>query len=166
MTRSVLAALGLVCLGALGALSPRPASAAADEPYAGVEILRGLFASYDYNRDGRITPRELNAFTELAFVSMDADADSRVSREEFMAWDPGFAYLAAQRNREQPFNAAKGDVFGTWDRTGDGSLDETEMLVNAAYDFVNADDDGNGTLDPREFALGFPILARIAKALN
>jgi hypothetical protein len=94
MTRASLAALGFVCAGALGAevLSPRPATAAADEPY---EILRGMFASYDYNRDGRITAREFNAFRVLVFVSMDADADGRVSLDEFMAWDPGFAQLAA-----------------------------------------------------------------------
>jgi hypothetical protein len=97
MTRASLAALGFVCAGALGAdvLSPRPATAAADEPYADVEILRGMFASYDYNRDGRITAREFNAFRVLVFVSMDADADGRVSLDEFMAWDPGFAQLAA-----------------------------------------------------------------------
>jgi hypothetical protein len=118
MARSSLAALGLVCVGALGAfgLSPRPAIAA-DEPYAGVEILRGLFVSYDYNHDGRITPREFNAFTQVAFVSMDTDADGRVSREEFVAWDPGFAYLAEQRGKEEPFNAAKREAFRAWDVT-------------------------------------------------
>jgi hypothetical protein len=168
MTRSSLAALGFVCVGALGAyaLSPRPATAAADEPYAGVEILRGLFVSYDYNRDGRITPREFNAFTQVVFVSMDTDADGRISREEFVAWDPGFAYLAEQRGKEEPFKAAKREAFRAWDRDSDGELDETEISVNGAHDFISADKDGNGSLSPGEFAVGFPILARVAKALR
>jgi hypothetical protein len=168
MTRASLAALGFVCAGALGAdvLSPRPATAAADEPYADVEILRGMFASYDYNRDGRITAREFNAFRVLVFVSMDADADGRVSLDEFMAWEPGFAQLAEQRGREQQFNAAKRGAFRAWDRKDDGELDETEFSVNGSRDFVIADEDRNGSLTPGEFAAGYPILARIAKALR
>jgi Ca2+-binding EF-hand superfamily protein len=139
----------VVCLVALGALSPRPAIAA-DEPYAGVEILRGLFASYDYSRDGRITPREFNVFTEVAFVSMDTDANERVSREEFMAWDPGFANLAEQRGKEQAFNSAKREAFRAWDRDGNGNLDAIEMSVNGAHDFIIADEDRNGSLSPGE----------------
>jgi Ca2+-binding EF-hand superfamily protein len=168
LARTSLAALSFACLGVLGAqvLSPRAAVAAGDEPFAAVEVLRGLFASYDYNGDGRITPRELDAFRGLVFVSMDTDADGRISPEEFVAWDPGFNSLAEQRDKEQPFNAAKRDAFEAWDRDGDGSLDEIEMAVSGAHDFVVADENGDGSLSPGEFALGYPILARIAKALR
>jgi hypothetical protein len=83
-----------------------------------------------------------------------------------VAWDPGFAYLAEQRGKEEPFNAAKREAFRAWDRDSDGELDETEMSVNGAHDFISADEDGNGSLSPGEFAVGFPILARVAKALR
>ena len=167
MRRASLAAAGLACFVAAvaPAPTPRPASAAED-PYAGVEVLRGLFASNDYNGDGRISPRELNVFTEFAFVSSDADADARVSLEEFMAWDPGFATLAEYRGKAQAYEAAKREVFGARDRDGDGGLDEAELSVNAAHDFVVADRDRNGSLDPGEFAAGYPILAVIARALR
>lgn len=167
MARTSLAALGAACLAALGVpmLVP-PAAAAPGDPYAGVEVLRGLFASNDYNRDGRISARELNVFTELAFVSMDTDADGRVSLKEFMVWDPGFASLARERGKVEAFEAAKQGVFKAWDRDGDGSLDETEMAVNGAHAFVVADEDRDGSLGPEEFAVGFPVLADIAKALR
>lgn len=167
MTRTSLVALGAACLAALGMsmLAP-PAAAAPGDPYAGVEVLRGLFASNDYNRDGRISARELNVFTELAFVSMDTNADNRVSREEFMVWDPGFASLARERGKVEAFEAAKREVFEARDLDKSGSLDETEMAVNGAHDFVVADKDRDGSLSPEEFAVGFPILADIAKALR
>src|SRR4051794_8385540 len=89
------APLSLTCLAILVmlALPARPA-AAAGEPYAAAEVLRGLFVSYDYNRDGRISVREVHAFSELISVSMDTNDDGRVSVEEFLIWDPGFASLA------------------------------------------------------------------------
>ena len=66
----------------------------------------------------------------------------------------------------RPFNAAQRGAFRAWDRTGDGTLTETEMAVNAAHDFVIADEDRNGSLSPWEFAARFPILAILAKALG
>lgn len=167
MGRASLAGLSLMSLVALGgqALPPRAAVAATD-PYAGVEVLRGLFASYDFNRDGWISARELNVFTELTFVSMDTDESDRISREEFMTWDPGFASLARERGKVQAFDAAKNGVFESRDRGRDGSLDATEVSVNGAHDFVIADKDRDGSLSPGEFALGFPILAALARALR
>jgi hypothetical protein len=83
-----------------------------------------------------------------------------------MAWDPGFATLARQKGKVQAYEAAKREVFGARDRDGDGGLDETELSVNAAHDFVVADRDRNGSLDPGEFAVGYPVLAVIARALR
>jgi hypothetical protein len=51
-------------------------------------------------------------------------------------------------------------------RDQDRNLDETEMSVNGAHDFIIADEDEDGSLSPGEFVVGFPILARIAKALR
>jgi hypothetical protein len=167
MRRISLAALAVACLAISGVQMPLPRpAAAADDPYAGVEVLRGLFAGHDYNRDGRISPRELNAFAVLVFVSTDADADGRVSLAEFLAWDPGFASLARERGKVEAFEAAKREVFEARDRNGDGGVDETEMTVNAAHEFVLADKDRDGSLSPDEYAVGFPILVVIARAIR
>lgn len=167
MGRASLAGLSLMSLVAVGGQAlPLRAVVAATDPYAGVEVLRGLFASYDFNRDGRISARELNVFTELTFVSMDTDESDRISREEFMVWDPGFASLARERGKVQAFDAAKNGVFASRDRDGNGSLDATEVSVTGAHDFVIADEDRDGSLSPGEFVLGFPILAAIAHALR
>ena len=47
-----------------------------------------------------------------------------------------------------------------------GHLDETEMTVNAAHEFAAADKDHNGSLSPDEYAVGFPILAAIARTIR
>jgi hypothetical protein len=78
---------------------------AAEDPYTSVEVLRGLYASIDYNRDGKISAREFNVYGELMFVSTDMNDDDQLSLEEFMDWDPGFATLAKEQGKEQPFNA-------------------------------------------------------------
>jgi hypothetical protein len=70
-------------------------------PTPGVEVLRGLFASDDYCRDGEISARELHAFSALAFVSMATDVDDHVSREEFMAWGPGSSLPATDPDRDR-----------------------------------------------------------------
>ena len=70
------------------------------------------------------------------------------------------------RGKVQAFEAAKREVFRGRDRDGDGGLDETELSVNAAHDFVVTDRDRNGSLDPGEFAAGYPILAVIARVLR
>src|SRR3712207_1349753 len=113
MRLTSLAAVAAACLATFGVQMPPPrlAVAAAEDPYAGVEVLRGLFAGHGYNRDGRISPRELNAFAVLVFVSTDADADGRVSLEKFLAWDPGFASVARERGKVEAFEAAKREVF-------------------------------------------------------
>lgn len=165
MKKTPLVTLGIACIVLTGAVMA-PRQAAAQDPYAGVEVLRGMFKSIDYNRDGRISAREFQVFVDLAFVSMDTNGDSRVSREEFMAWDPGFASVAQERGKTQAFEAAKLEMFRVWDRKGDGSVDESEMSVNAAHDFVGADRDRDGSMSPAEFAQNVPILATIAKALQ
>jgi hypothetical protein len=167
MRPTSLATVGLAWLVTVGtqALSPTPATAAED-PYGGMEVLRGLFASNDFNRDGRISLRELQVFANLAFVSMDTDSDDRVTLEEFMLWDPGFESLARERGKVEALEAAKREVFKTRDRDRDDSVDETELLVSCAYDFIEADKDQNGSLNPGEFAFDYPILGTIATALR
>jgi hypothetical protein len=166
MRRTSLAALAAAYLVTFG-VQLSPPAATAEDPYAGVEVLRGLFAGHDYNRDGRISPRELNAFAVLVFVSTDADGDGRVSLAEFLAWDSGFASAARECGKVEAFEAATREVFEARDRNGDGGVDETEMTVNAAaHEFVLADKDHDGSLGPREYAIGFPILAVIARAIR
>jgi hypothetical protein len=80
MRRTSLAAVGLACFVAAGAqaLTPRPASAAED-PYAGVEVLRGLFASnVDLPPASGGVGSERHAAASMVIPSMPARASAGV----------------------------------------------------------------------------------------
>ena len=61
---------------------------------------------------------------------------------------PRLRHLGRATGQGAAVRVAKRDAFRAWDRTGDGHLDETEMSVNGAHDFVIADEDGDGPLSP------------------
>lgn len=159
--------LGLTCLAAISEQALPQCSALAAENSSPVDLtMRRLFASHDYNNDGRISPREATTFGWLAAVSMDADSDARISLEEFLIWDPGFRSLAEERGELEAYDNAQREVFEAFDRDRDGLLSEAEISVNIASSFVAADADRDGWLTPEEFVEGFPILAEIAEAMH
>jgi Ca2+-binding EF-hand superfamily protein len=129
---------------------------------AGNEDLRatdaGIFKSADLNGDGKISRREIIHFTDIAFISIDANNDDVLTVEEFLQWDPGYVAIAEKRGKTTQLNAAKRNIYKEADLNGDGSLDHDEFSVASLYDFYKADVNHDRTLNQDEFISEYRIL--------
>ncbi len=126
----------------------------------------GIFKSADLNSDGEISRREIIHFTDLVFLSVDANNDDILSLEEFIEWDPGYSFLAAQAGKTEQLNSAKEQAYTQMDLNGDGSLDHAEYSAAALYYFYRSDTDNDSTLSQDEFINEFQMLKTIRSALE
>ncbi|WP_372012967.1 EF-hand domain-containing protein [Pseudoxanthomonas sp. 10H] len=139
MTIPTLAAAVLVAavLAAPAAAQPAPAAAST----TGFQLLDadgdGLLSRYEYDGDN-------------AFAVLDANGDRRLSADEL---DAVLGRVAA----DGP-TAAERIVVADLDR--DGQLDENELRGAAEMRFTSMDRNGDGNVDPTEFAAAFGVRAR------
>ena len=99
----------------------------------GKKLSQITFASSDKNEDGLVTLGEAGQLASNAFLSMDANDNSLVSRSEFLEWDWGYMYLAEQAGKVERYSAVKRVLFALRDRNGDGdsTIANTETLSPA-----------------------------------
>lgn len=125
-----------------------------------------LFETMDRTGSGAIHLGDIEAFRGSVFAGMDYDGNAKVTYDEFAAWDPGFALVAAEIGRKDAYTTASKIVFAFWDRNGNGELTEPEMRFAMTSDFRRADLDDDALLTQREFIDGFPIMVAMRAAIR
>ena len=125
------------------------------------ELNRAVFDSVDKNGDGLLSLREVDQFRRDVMLSQDADDDGIVTREEHLAWDMGWAYLAEARGVAARYWRAREAVFEAWDQNSDGALNEGEQHLSQAKDFYTAGKPNNEPLDYEAFKTGLQIMAEM-----
>lgn len=107
------------------------------------------FDAMDSDGDDRLSPREHADGARAMFVTMDANADERVTAAEMTAATEevtGHAPAASDLSAEEKIAAIDGD--------GDGVLTAAEHAAGAAKMFAAMDEDGDGLLTREELAAG------------
>lgn len=157
-----LAALA-IAIGISGAFVPM---AAASEKHAGRLTAELTFDSIDTADKGFIHQGDLEEFRSSVFSSMDYDDSSKLTYQEFAAWDPGFSSIAEEEGKSEAYTTATKIVFAFWDRNGDGEISEAEMRFAMNADFRRADLDDNGILSQTEFIQGFAVIVAMRAAIR
>lgn len=124
------------------------------------------FSSIDRNANGYIHQGDLEVFRSDVFASMDSDENSRLTYDEFSAWDPGFSAIAEKTGKADAYMTATKIVFAFWDRDGDGAITESEMRHAMNADFRRADINDDAALSEDEFLKGFTIIVAMKAALR
>jgi Ca2+-binding EF-hand superfamily protein len=135
-------------------------------------LSEALFRRLDTNRDGKLSPAELEAAPRV-LESLDANEDELIAADEVMGY--GFAEAEPQLARGAMHGPAAGEMpffslrpgeplaplvralLARYDRNGDGRLGAGEIALDRK-DFARLDRDGDGTLDAQEL-LGWVALA-------
>lgn len=168
MTRPILFRTALALTAALFAApamsQTRPAdvSLLVDPGRAAVEAFA---VAIDANRDGRISPAELDTAGRAVFASMDTDADSVLTRDEMAGWEHGMSRLAAFRGRTQAYEASVGLVFDLFDRDRSDTIDADEHADGIRAALAQADRDGDGAMSLAEFRDEFVMTAAVRDGL-
>lgn len=99
------------------------------------------FDSLDADKDGEITPAEMEAHRQSRFSQADGDGDGKITKDEMIA--------AAQVRMEQRIDT----MLERFDADGDGALTAEEMPQppRPGRMFQFADEDGNGSISKEEF---------------
>ncbi len=124
------------------------------------------FEAVDANDDGLVSMREVEHYRELVMISMDADNDGHVTRKEYMEWDMGWQYLAAERDRIGLYRNARRRVFRAWDRDGDGRLSPKEQRQSQVRDFFEASGKTNQPMNLGQFTSELRIIAEMNKVFS
>ncbi|MBW8883716.1 MAG: EF-hand domain-containing protein [Planctomycetia bacterium] len=124
-----------------------------------------LFSKLDVNKDGYVTPDEVQesqkALYERMLRNADKDGDKKLSREEFVAGlqpdETPKTPLAGGQAFGPPGGKAKGDprqFFERLDANKDGKLSKDELPEQMRERFAQMDGNGDGFVSPEEFARG------------
>jgi Ca2+-binding EF-hand superfamily protein len=121
-----------------------------------VSMIDQMLAQYDANRDGQLTPNEVQPPLSRMFPQWDANGDGVVTREEL---------TAAAANGGNQFGGPMGGGFNPqqngmqmmqqmrqFDRNGDGYLTPNEVPPQMAGMLQGADRNGDGAIDAQEMA--------------
>lgn len=126
---------------------------------SGEELSQVIFGSVDSSGNGLLDFGEIAHMSQSIAYSADSDEDERVSLEEFMAWDFGYAYLAEREDGAEGFAMTKRIMFAVADLDSDAEIDEREWRLNTRWSFERADADGDALLTEDEFISGWtPIV--------
>jgi hypothetical protein len=147
--RSMLPAAALLGLLALDA--PEVAAQAGQGQGRGAGLQERL-AMIDSDGDGLIQEAELVTWRETVFLTMDADGDDTLTREEYMAIQLGRgADPEARGPRYEQMQAAKAAEFDVMDADGGGSVPRDAFIAHAVEQFDAADANDDGALAAPEF---------------
>src|SRR5438034_6508034 len=124
-----------------------------------------LFSKLDANKDGYVTPDEVQesqkALYERMLRNADKDGDKKLSKEEFLAGlkpdDAPKTPLAGGQAFGPPGGKAKGDprqFFDRLDANKDGKLSKDELPEQMRERFAQLDGNGDGFVSPEEFGRG------------
>ena len=104
---------------------------------------RNVFETIDNNRDGKLSPVELDAFAARSGAGVSAMA--RLTLGPAASWTLGQTAALAQQQLRQPL------WFTRMDRNQDGVVTQREFL-GPSRSFLNLDTSGDGVLDAKEAA--------------
>jgi Ca2+-binding EF-hand superfamily protein len=114
--------------------------------------MQDRIAMLDTDGDGLIQKAELVSWRETVFLTMDADGDDALTREEYMAVQLGRgADPEARGPRYDEMQAAKAAEFDAMDSNGDGSVPRDDFIAFVVTQFQEADANGDGALTAEEF---------------
>ena len=99
------------------------------------------FDSFDQNRDGVLTPEEIESTSTVQFVRIDTDSSGTLTVEEYLAANP-------DPNDDEEVRKTR-DRFEVMDRRGDGNGEATPVEFVNFGKFVVEIADGNGDRDGR-----------------
>jgi Ca2+-binding EF-hand superfamily protein len=121
-----------------GLLSP---ALAQDEPPA--NSLR-WFESFDLNKDGFITPQEMEIAGKAEFARIDKDKSSGITLDEYLADSPDASDDEIRRIKNR---------FAVMDRRGDGNgvVSQAEFINFGKFVIEIADADHDGRMSREEF---------------
>ena len=120
----------------------------------------------DGDRDGRLSPAEIERGAGGVFASADADGDGRVDSAEMVDWRFGLRDIAAHRGRLEGHGVAMATAHDLFDRDDDGAVTRREMSQAFAFSATYADTDDDGMLSFDEFERGFILSILIRNALS
>jgi Ca2+-binding EF-hand superfamily protein len=105
------------------------------------------FDSFDRDRDGVLTPDEVEATGSVEFVRIDKNASGTVTVDEYLAANPDSAEDEIRKTR---------DRFEVMDRRGDGNGQATQLeFINFGKFIIQiADFNEDGRLSRQEFIAG------------
>ncbi len=124
-----------------------------------------LFGKLDTNKDGYVTPDEVQesqkALYERMLRNADKDGDKKLSKDEFLAGlkpdETPKPPLAGGQPFGPPGGKAKGDprqFFDRLDANKDGKLSKDELPEQLRERFSQMDGNGDGFVTPEEFGRG------------
>lgn len=143
--------------------APAVATAQSSE---GRDLAKLAFQSVDKTERGYIDQGEFTTFGGDVFVSMDYDANNKLSLGEFLSWGFGMEQVAEDAGRAAAYETAMRVVFAFWDRDGDNQITRTEHRQSLLADFRRADADNDAVLTEEEFLLGFSVNVAARAAIN
>jgi Ca2+-binding EF-hand superfamily protein len=105
------------------------------------------FDSFDQNRDGVLTPEEVESTSTVQFVRIDADSSGTLTVDEYLAANPDSDDEEVRKSR---------DRFTVMDRRGDGNGEATpaEFVNFGKFVIEIADFNADGRLSRQEFIDG------------
>jgi hypothetical protein len=149
----------LVSAIALPLLLPLSTSVLADDDDSwswnrgpGFGMMMGRMTAIDSNNDNIISDDEAASQVESVFLVMDADEDSELTEEEYMAVDigPGFAGMR-NADRQKMMQQRKKARFVEMDADKNGKVSKAEFIAAGKARFDAADTDKDGKVTPWEF---------------
>ncbi len=133
----------ILSLGAVLLLSSGVALAEDAAPKKGAREPRAeMFMDRDLNKDGSITPDEMEQASGKMFDQIDTNGDGQVSREEMDGH-----YMKRRAERE---DARKRKHFGELDADADGNVSREEFISKMNERGNRADANGDGTVSKEE----------------
>ncbi|WP_432448326.1 signal transduction protein [Aliiroseovarius marinus] len=142
------------------------AMAQSDKMTPGRELAELVFGSIEDDPNGTADMGEFVSFGQDIYISMDANDDGSVDKNEFIEWDFGFDFIAEDEGQERAYLTAQKVIFAIWDRDADGKITQSEYHKSMVNDFKRADVDDDAFLTRGEFLDGYVVNLAYRAALT
>ena len=127
----------------------------ADEGTAQTGGGRGMmerFQMLDSDTDGQVSASEAAEWHETVFLTMDANEDGQLTRDEYMAIQLGRGADPDQRGPRYAERQIEKDArFTMMDADGDGLVTQAQFFADGQLRFTTADADKSGSVTLPEF---------------